>query len=126
MNDKMEILLNKINMDKKNYPYFSNAKLTKIRIHKQIGSWEVFITNTIPVPLEVLKELEEKKANLDEHAKEITFIWDIENIDINIYLSYYPYVLEQLKDELKVLEIYNDALKIEDGFLVLVASSEVE
>ena len=113
-------------MDKKNYPYFSNAKLTKIRIHKQIGSWEVFITNTIPVPLEVLKELEEKKANLDEHAKEITFIWDIENIDINIYLSYYPYVLEQLKDELKVLEIYSDALKIEDGFLVLVASSEVE
>ena len=126
MNDKMEILLNKINMDKEKYPYFSSAKLTKIKVHRKTSTWEVFISIPSAVPLEIIKELEEKKNNLDEHAKEITFIWDVENIDVNTYLSYYPYVLEQVKEELKVLEIYSDALKIEEGFLVLIATTPVE
>lgn len=126
MNDKMEILLNKINMDKEKYPYFSSAKLTKIKVHRKTSTWEVFISIPSAVPLEIIKELEEKKNNLDEHAKEITFIWHVENIDVNTYLSYYPYVLEQVKEELKVLEIYSDALKIEEGFLVLIATTPVE
>lgn len=126
MDDKMEILLNKINMDKEKYPYFSSAKLTKIKVHRKTSTWEVFISIPSAVPLEIIKELEEKKNNLDEHAKEITFIWNVENIDVNTYLSYYPYVLEQVKEELKVLEIYSDALKIEEGFLVLIATTEVE
>lgn len=126
MNDKMEILLNKINMDKEKYPYFSSAKLTKIKVHRKTSTWEVFISIPSAVPLEIIKELEEKKNNLDEHAKEITFILDVENIDVNTYLSYYPYVLEQVKEELKVLEIYSDALKIEEGFLVLIATTPVE
>ncbi len=126
MNDKMKLLLDKINMDEDKYPYFSTAKLTKIKIHRKTLTWDVFISLNTMLPLEVIKELEEKKFSLDEKAKEITFIFDVENIDLNTYLSYYPYVLEQLKEELKVLEIYSDALKIEDGFLVLVATSQVE
>ena len=126
MDEKIEILLNKINMDKDKYPYFSTAKLTKIRIHRQADTWEIFISIPSAVPLEVIEELEEKKHLLDENAKDITFIWNVENIDINTYLSYYPYILNEVKDELKVLEIYSDALKIEEGFLVLVATSEVE
>lgn len=126
MDEKIEILLNKINMDKEKYPYFSSCKLTKIRVHRKSATWEVFIDNNVALPLDVIKELEEKKMSLDENAKEITFIWNIENIDVNTYLSYYPYILEQVKDKLKVLEIYSDALKIEDGFLVLVAGTEAE
>lgn len=126
MDEKVEILLNKINMDKEMYPYFSSAKLTKIKIHRKTNSWEVFITNKVALPIEVIKELEEKKTALDENAKEITIIWNIENIDTNTYLSYYPYVLEQVKEELKVLEIYSDALRVEDDFLVLVATTQIE
>ena len=126
MDEKIEILLNKINMDKEKYPYFSSCKLTKIRVHRKSATWEVFIDNNVALPLDVIKELEKKKMSLDENAKEITFIWNIENIDVNTYLSYYPFILEQVKDKLKVLEIYSDALKIEDGFLVLVAGTEAE
>ena len=126
MDEKIEILLNKINMDKEKYPYFSSCKLTKIRVHRKSATWEVFIDNNVALPLDVIKKLEEKKMSLDENAKEITFIWNIENIDVNTYLSYYPFILEQVKDKLKVLEIYSDALKIEDGLLVLVAGTEAE
>ena len=126
MDEKIEILLNKINMDKESFPYFSNAKLTKIKIHRKTSSWEVFIENKVALPVEVIEELEQKKMALDENAKEITVIWNIENIDVNTYLSYYPYVLQQVKEELKVLEIYSDALRVEEGFLVLVATTQIE
>ena len=126
MDEKIEILLNKINMDKESFPYFSNAKLTKIKIHRKTSSWEVFIENKVALPVEVIEELEQKKMALDENAKEITIIWNIENIDVNTYLSYYPYVLQQVKEELKVLEIYSDALRVEEGFLVLVATTQIE
>ncbi len=126
MNDKIKILLDKINMDKEKYPYFSGCKLTKIKVHRATAAWEVFISAPNALSLEIIKELEDKKYTLDENAKEITFIWDVENIDINTYLSYYPYVLEQVKEQLKVLEIYSDALKIEDGFLTLIATTQVE
>ena len=126
MDEKMNVLLDKINMDKEKYPYFSSAKLTKIKIHRQTNTWEVFITNPTALPIEVIEELEEKKKELDENAKEITIIWDIENVDVNTYISYYPYVLEQVKDELKVLEIYSDALRVEEGFLLLIATTQIE
>ena len=126
MDEKINVLLDKINMDKEKYPYFSSAKLTKIKIHRQTNTWEVFITNPTALPIEVIEELEEKKKELDKNAKEITIIWDIENVDVNTYVSYYPYVLEQVKDELKVLEIYSDALRVEEGFLLLIATTQIE
>ena len=126
MDEKINVLLDKINMDKEKYPYFSSAKLTKIKIHRQTNTWEVFITNPTALPIEVIEELEEKKKELDENAQDITIIWDIENVDINTYVSYYPYVLEQVKDELKVLEIYSDALRVEEGFLLLIATTQIE
>ncbi len=126
MEEKLELLLNKINMDKETYPYFLSAKLEKIKIHRKTKSIEIFISNKTPFPLEVIKELEEKKDNLDKTAQKTEIILDIETIDLNTYLSYYPYILEQVKDKLKVLEIYSDAMKVEDGFLTLIATGDVE
>ena len=126
MNEKIKILLDKINIDKNNYQYFSDATLTKIKVTKKDNSWNVFIDKKNPLPLNVIEELEEKKYLLDNTSKSIKFIFNIDNIDNNIFLSYYPYVLKKLKEDLKVLEIYEDCLKIEDGFLILVVSNEVE
>ena len=125
MEDKIKILLDKIGIEKDNYKYFENAKLTKIKVNSKNNSWNIFIKNENPFPLEIIEELDSKKMNLDENTSSITFVYDIENIDLNTYYSYYKYVLKKLKDDLKVIEIYEDALKIEDGFLLLVASTEV-
>ena len=123
MDDKLKLLLDKINLDKENYKYFSNAKLTKIKVSSKDNSWNVFIKNDNPLPVDIIEELEDKKTNLDENISSITFVFDIENIDINIYYSYYKYVLNKLKDELKILGVFENSLKIEDGFLKQIASS---
>ena len=39
MDEKIEILLNKINIDKENYQYFSDSKLNKIKINSKDNSF---------------------------------------------------------------------------------------
>ena len=90
------------------------------------GKGKYFIDKDELLPVEILEELESKKMLLDELASKIEIIFNIKNPNIDTYLSYYKYLLKTLKDDLKVLEIYEDAMKIEDDFLVLVATNEVE
>ena len=126
MDSKIEILLNKINIDKDHYQYFYDAKITRIVVNKAGTLWNIFIDKKELLPVEILEELENKKMLLDENAQEIKIIFNIENQNIETYLSYYPLLLKRLKDKLKVLEIYEDCLRIEDDFLILVTSTEVE
>ena len=126
MDDKIKILLDKINIDEISYQYFNDAKITKIKVNSKTNSWNIFIDKDELLPVEILEELESKKMLLDELASKIEIIFNIKNPNIDTYLSYYKYLLKTLKDDLKVLEIYEDAMKIEDDFLVLVATNEVE
>ena len=126
MDSKIEILLNKVNIDKEHYQYFSDAKITRIVVNKQGTIWNIFIDKKELLPLEILEELEDKKMLLDEKAEEIRIIYNIENSNIETYLSYYPLLLKKLKEKLKVLEIYEDCMRIEEDNLVLVTSTDVE
>ena len=126
MNDKIKILLDKINIDKDYYQYFSDAVISKIKVNKKLNSWIIYIEKDNLLPVQVLKELEDNKMLLDSNASNIEFVFNIKTPSIEVYKSYYDYLLLMLKDDLKVLEIYEDALKIEDNRLVLVVSNEVE
>lgn len=126
MEVNIEKLLNKINIDKNNYQYFNDAKLLKMRVNPSYKHWQVFIEKNSLLPIDVYEELEQKKILLDENAENVTIIFDIKDHLIQHYLEYYPYLLKTLKAELKVLQIYEDALKIEDNFLILVVNNDIE
>ena len=126
MDEKIKILLDKIQMDKDYYPYFSDCRMIKIKINKQGDRWIIYLEKEELLPVEVYRELEEKKMLLDCDAKSIEFVFDIKNPKVEDYLSYYPYLLELLKDDLKVLEIYEDCLRMEDDFLIFVVSNDIE
>ena len=126
MDDKIKILLDKINIGEESIQYFNDAKITKIKVNSKTNKWNVFIDKKELLPLEVYKELESKKMLLDENIKGIEIIYNIENVDNNILLSYYDYLLELLKEDLKVIEIYKDSLKLEDNKLILIATNEME
>ena len=117
MNSKVKILLDKIGIDNNNYQYFYDCEITKIIVNKSSDSWTIFLKMDNLPPLPVYEELEEKKNKLDENAQSIDFVFDIKNQDLNMYKEYYKYLLKLLKPTLKVLVIYEDAMKIEDNFL---------
>ena len=126
MNDKIKILLDKINIDENSYQYFNDAKISKVKVNPKSKSYNIYIEKNSLLPLDIYKELEEKKYLLDSNAKKIEFIFDINNPDVNNYLEYYDYLLDLLKEDLKVKEIYKDSMKIENDFLILIASNETE
>ena len=126
MNDKIKILLDKINIDENSYQYFNDAKISKVKVNPKSKSYNIYIEKNSLLPLDIYKELEEKKYLLDSNAKKIEFIFDINNPDINTYLEYYDYLLDLLKEDLKVKEIYKDSMIIENDFLQLIASNETE
>ena len=96
MDSKIEILLNKVNIDKEHYQYFSSAKITRIVVNKQGTNWNIFIDINELLPLEVYEELEEKKYDLDPNAKDIKIIYNIENKSLETYLSYNPALLRKI------------------------------
>lgn len=126
MDKNIKILLDKINIDNNNYQYFSDCEITKIRVNKENNSWIIILKKEELLPLSVYEELEEKKLLLDQTASSIDFIFDIKNKNVELYKEYYKYLLKLLKPTLKVLEIYEDAMKIEEDFLTLIVTNEVE
>lgn len=126
MEEKINILLNKIGIDEESYQYFSDAKLTKIKVNTKNNSWNIFIEKEQLLPVNVLEELESKKMLLDSKASSIEFVFSIAEPNNETYLSYYPYLLKTLKDDLHVLEIYEDCMRLESDFLILVTTNEVE
>ena len=115
MDKNMEKLLDKIGFDTNNYQYFSDAKISKIKVNSKNGNWNVFVEKSSLLPLEIYTELEEKKNLLldaNEQESTVHFIYEIENTDLDLYKEYYSYLLKLLKPELKVLEIYEDCLRV--------------
>ena len=77
MDDKIKILLDKINIGEETFQYFNDAKILKIKVSPKTKSYNIIVEKEDLLPVEVLKELEEKKHLLDENAKTIEFVFEI-------------------------------------------------
>ena len=81
MNDKIKILLDKIEMDESSYSSFSTAKITKIKVNKKKNSWLIYIDIDNLPPEEIYEELQSKKHLLDKFANNIEFVFNIKNFN---------------------------------------------
>ena len=126
MDEKIKILLDKVGIGKDHFQYFNDAIMSKIRINSKTNSWNIYIDKDELLPIDVYRELEEKKMLLDDKASKIEIIYNIKNMNLNVLREYYDYLLEQLKDDLKVIELYKDCLIIEDDFLKLIVLNDME
>ena len=114
MEEKIKILLDRIGLQEDHYNYFLDSKLKKIKVSRNDNSWILFIEKDTMLPLEIIKEMEEKKHNVMENLSSVEIVYEIKEKKYEYFLDYYPFVLECLKEDLRVLEIYEDALVYED------------
>ncbi len=126
MDEKLKVLLMKEEIENKYISFFATSKLQRIVVSPKNKTWTIYIENEKMYPKEVIKVLEENKYKLDSLAKDIRFIYLFEQKDMETFHSYYPLVLSHLKEEIKVLEIYQDKLVLEDNKLILIASNKIE
>ena len=71
MQEKLEKLLNTININKDNLIYYEDGKLEKVKIVDNLRLWEVIIKLGSNLPLEVYLELENKIIVIDYKLKNI-------------------------------------------------------
>ena len=57
MDDKMKILLDKINIDENSYQYFNDAKISKVKVNPKSKSYNIYIEKNSLLPLDIYKEL---------------------------------------------------------------------
>ena len=126
MEEKLALFLKKIDLSDEYCQSFKGASLDKIIIHKNKGDILVKITLDNYLPYEVLTALFTNKNKFNN--EEVNFNFEVKNADNSILTSYYPHLLEQLKDQgiIKLIDIYSDALKYEDETLRLVAYNKKE
>lgn len=126
MEEKMQILLDRINVKKDHYNYFEDAKLTKIKISKQENSWQIFIAKEKVLPIEILEELENQKYTVAPNLTKVTINYTIKEQNLEEFKRLYSYVLEQVKEKLKPPVMFKNSLMIEDDKLILVANNKLE
>ena len=80
MDEKLEILLKRINLNTDYYSFFENAVLDKIIISKKSKHWLVKITIDNYLPVEVMDYLNNNSNLL---AEDVTFSFDVKNKDYN-------------------------------------------
>ena len=104
MDDKIQILLDKINIDKNNYQYFYDAKITKIKVNSKNNSWNIFID----------KEYEVKFNN---PVKEyIPMILESIKVGIDFNIS-----MDKILDKIANYESYDKRLRIikKDNYTII-------
>ena len=126
MEEKMQILLDRIKFQKDHYNYFEDAKLTKIKISKQENSWQIFIEKEKVLPIEILEELENQKYTVAPNVTQITINYTIKEQNLEEFQKLYSYVLEEVKEKLKPPVMFKKSLIVEDSKLVLVANNKLE
>ena len=128
MDKNITNILEKININKDNYKYFEDAKVTSVEINRTKKQWTIYIEKDNSLPKDILIDFLSKIKDLDNNIKSIKIIWSINNIDINNYLDYYSFVLEYIKEKnnIHLIDIIKDKMIIKDNKLVLEISNLIE
>ena len=127
MQDKLEILLNRINLDKEKYLYFDNGKLEKIIINNNSKTWEIIINIDNILPLEVYLELESKVKDCFNKIDNIKVKIISNNSDYNEIDNYYNYLIDIISKSNVRNSIYkNRKIKLDNNILSIEVYNNIE
>ena len=127
MDSKLELLLNKINLDSKQYKYFEGGKIIKIISSKDKLNWNFIIEVKDLLPQEVLSVLDNNLKTAFPNLKSVTYtinINDITNLKVN---EYYSYVINSLNLGKAISMIFlNKTIKFTTNGMILEAFNKAE
>ncbi|MDD2377405.1 MAG: PolC-type DNA polymerase III [Bacilli bacterium] len=123
MQDKIKILLEKINFDNNDYGYLENAKLDKIVGNKKKTDYYFYITIEKLLPVDIYDKFCNLLKEGFKQFEVVKPIFNIKNIDNNMIMEYYNYLINKYSISSPLLsmfidnhiEISNDILNIDVG-----------
>lgn len=127
MDSKLELLLQKINLDKEDYNFFSNGKILKIISSKDKLNWNFVIETLDLLPINILKIFDNNLRDAFPNLKTVTYTLKINNINKSKVNDYYPYVIESLNLGKAISMIFlSKSIRFTTNGLVLEAFNKAE
>ena len=126
MTDKLQILLNQINLKDEMCSFFSGAKLDKIIGNKEKTSYQFLITLSNILPVDVYIEFKEKlKKKFKDYKVSVHF--NAVNKDYQKIKEYYDYLIKENMKEFPLLETFMDSdVTIADDVITVSVSNKAE
>ena len=101
MDAKLERFLKLIELNEKNYSYFSNANITTVKVSNESKSWAIYIKIKEMIPLKIYEELIEKSEKI-KNVKKVYFYFSFEE-ENNTFNEYFNYCFDTLKEKCPML-----------------------
>ena len=127
MNDKLKILLDKINLEEEYYKYFLNGALNKIIINKKDKSWDFKIILDKTLPLDIFITLKDKTTKMfvdNEKVLSVSFDLTYNHIDYKYLRDYYKYVIDN--SDIKSLKMFYENYIYYENKIIIEVLNEIE
>ena len=122
MDKKLEDLLNKIGFAKKNFKYFTSAKIDKIIVKEKRKVWDIYLKNDITIPYDIANQFILQLKNYIKNDYNVYFI--CEKIDYDLITDYYENILKLCNNNNIYYDMfYNRLVKIENNYYIEIYNS---
>lgn len=127
MDNKLELLLKKINLDEKYYDNFKDGKILKIKCSKDKLNWNFIIELNDLLPTKILEFLDKNISNGFPNLKSVTYTIIIKSKNELRINEYFPYVISSIGLSKGILTIFsNDSIKYTTGGIVIAVDNKAE
>ena len=126
MQDKLELLLKQIKLEKDDYTFFKDGKLEKIVCNKNKDKYAFYINlkNVLPpdIYIEFRKLLKNKYSNYT-----VTPFFTVKKYELNDVLEYYKYYMKKFSKQAPLLrEFIESKVTLEDNYLNIEIANKAE
>ena len=127
MQDKLTILLDKINLPEDARNYFADGSLEKIICNKNQDKYVFLININEVLPLGVFFDFDDLLRKTFISAKSVEAKFTVNNYDLEILTDYYRHYMTEYSKNAPLLEIFvNCNLVLEDDSLIIEVANKAE
>ena len=120
MNDNLKKLLNRINLEEKYYPYFEDAKLTKILCNSEKTNYTFFIEIKETLPVDLYQHFIEKVKEVYKDIEKVIVAFTPLNIKNELISDYFKYLMKRNSKKCPMLATFVDNKVVLDGKTLLI------
>lgn len=127
MQDKLEILLKQMNIDKEKWSFFEEGVLERIVGSKDKTTYVFEIKLPNPLPLDIYLECQERLASAFPRVQKVGMTLFVSNFTLCQVQEYYTYFMEQYAENAPLLTSFIQApLTLENGILQIEMGNKAE
>ena len=129
MHNKLELLLNKLNINENDYSYFEGATLDKIIANKQKTSYKFFIQTKSNIPYELYEYMNNEIKQVYSDVKNVEIRISSEDINKDLIKEYYDKFIDLLsikKESPLLLTFKSSDILFDDKLIIKVANKAEE